>query len=559
MKKQTPLIGTLGIALIQLFALVSCGGGDSGGASGRIVNVTGVTLDKRELHLGVDQQETLVAVVIPSNATNPAISWFSDDSSVARVTGGRVTGMGVGTARITATTENGGHKANCDVFVEKAAVTGVTLNKTAMTLIKGHTDVLLPTIAPANASNKNVSWFSTNSNVASVNSGGIVKAEGVGMAVIQVTTEDGGKIAACQVTVILEEEMIRVTGVALNKTTLALNAGATETLVPTIQPSNATNKNVTWSSSNGNIASVSSGGLVTGVAAGTAIITVTTQEGSKAATCNVTVAGGSGPSSGDVYVAGRQSVSNIIYNGQYHRAHRPRLWKNREPQDLAQKSPIHSGVANSVFISGSDVYVAGAETKGTGYDLIYTNPVLWKNGDIQYLTSNNDTYTNAANSVFVHGGNVYVAGVLNGNATLWKNGVSQRLSSSGGRANGVFVQGSDVYVVGQESNAPVLWKNGFSETLGRLPLTSYYDTANSVYVSGGDVYVAGQAYRMPVLWKNGSIQQLSTSSGNAYSVFVHGSDVYVAGRESDVAVLWKNGQKLVLGDSDSYAYSVFVK
>lgn len=82
---------------------------------------------------------------------------------------------------------------------------------------------------------------------------------------------------------------VTVTGVTLNKTNLSLVEGGTETLSATVTPSNATNKNVTWSSSDTSIAKVDSNGKITAVAAGTATITVTTADGNKKATCTVTV------------------------------------------------------------------------------------------------------------------------------------------------------------------------------------------------------------------------------------------------------------------------------
>jgi len=82
---------------------------------------------------------------------------------------------------------------------------------------------------------------------------------------------------------------IAVTGVSLNKTSVSLGMGGTETLTATIAPSNATNKNVTWTSSNASVATVSTGGKITAIGAGTATITVTTASGSKTATCTVTV------------------------------------------------------------------------------------------------------------------------------------------------------------------------------------------------------------------------------------------------------------------------------
>lgn len=99
------------------------------------------------------------------------------------------------------------------------------------------------------------------------------------------TTADGGKTAKCVVTV----TPIAVTGVKLNKTETTIVKGQSETLTATVAPPNASNKSVTWESDHTEFATVDDTGKVTAVAAGAAVITVTTADGSKKATCNVTV------------------------------------------------------------------------------------------------------------------------------------------------------------------------------------------------------------------------------------------------------------------------------
>lgn len=165
-------------------------------------------------------------------------------------------------------------------------VTGVTLDKTTLDLTIGETATLTATVAPANASKKTVSWSSSDTNVATIDNG-VVKAISAGTATITVTTKDGNKTATCTVTV--KEPKIAVTGVSLNKTSLELTVGDIETLTATVTPSDATDKSVTWSSDKTSVATVDANGKVTAVAAGNAIITVTTKDGSKTATCSVTV------------------------------------------------------------------------------------------------------------------------------------------------------------------------------------------------------------------------------------------------------------------------------
>jgi uncharacterized protein YjdB len=141
-------------------------------------------------------------------------------------------------------------------------------------------------VTPSNASNKNVLWNSSDTLVATVNTSGIVTGVAVGSATITATTEDGSYTESCSITV-----SVPVTSVSVMPFFASLQTGATTQLTETVEPSEATNKNVSWSSSKTSVATVSSTGLVTGVAAGSAIITVTTQDGSKTATCVLSVSG----------------------------------------------------------------------------------------------------------------------------------------------------------------------------------------------------------------------------------------------------------------------------
>ena len=172
------------------------------------------------------------------------------------------------------------------------AVTGVSLSPISASLAVSATQQLTATVLPTNATNKTVSWTSSNSSVASVNASGLVTGVAAGTASITVTTQDGNKTATCAVTV--TTTTVAVTGVTVSPTTASVATGATTTLTATVAPSNATNKTVSWTSSNSSVASVNASGLVTGVAAGTASITVTTQDGGKTATCAITVTSGGG-------------------------------------------------------------------------------------------------------------------------------------------------------------------------------------------------------------------------------------------------------------------------
>ena len=168
------------------------------------------------------------------------------------------------------------------------SVTGVSLNKTSLSLVEGGSESLTATVSPDNATNKAVSWKSSDTGVATVDGSGKVTAVKAGSTTITVTTTDGGKTATCSVTV--TSKTVSVTGVKLDNGKLELKAGETAQLTATVEPSDASDKSLEWTSSDAKIATVDASGKVTAVGVGSATITVKTKDGGKTATCAVTVA-----------------------------------------------------------------------------------------------------------------------------------------------------------------------------------------------------------------------------------------------------------------------------
>ncbi|MBQ8100649.1 MAG: Ig domain-containing protein [Paludibacteraceae bacterium] len=168
-------------------------------------------------------------------------------------------------------------------------VTGVKLNKSSVTLEEGKSETLTATVEPTDATDKSVTWKSSDEKVAKVDNNGKVTAIGAGSTTITVTTTDGGKTATCSVTVTAVANPVAVTGVKLDKIALTIEAGKSATLTATVEPGNATKQGVTWTSSNTKVATVDSNGKVTGVAEGSATIEVKTDDGGKTAFCAVMV------------------------------------------------------------------------------------------------------------------------------------------------------------------------------------------------------------------------------------------------------------------------------
>ena len=226
-------------------------------------------------------------------ATGNDITWSASDlpdGLTLNESTGTISGTPTkeGTFNFTVTATNSAGNASKEYTLNikpaKVSVTGVKLDQTELDLVVGGTETLIATVEPNTATDKTVTWESSNPDVATVDQNGNVKAVASGTATINVTANDGsGQKASCTVTVTQP-----VTGVTLDQTELALYTGGSATLSATVTPENATNKSLTWSSDNQNVATVENG-EVTAKAAGTATITVTTDDGKKTATCTVTV------------------------------------------------------------------------------------------------------------------------------------------------------------------------------------------------------------------------------------------------------------------------------
>jgi len=267
-------------------------------------------------------------------------------------------------------------------------------------------------------------------------------------------------------------------------------------------------------------------------------------------------------SGSDVYAAGyatSNSETKVV------------LWKNNTPSYLDQTGGSNGWdpviYANSVFVSGSNVYVVG---KGSG------GATIWKNNVATTLTPANSS--GLANAVYVSGSDVYVVGENDGAAVIWKNGVMSYLPQ-GSYAKSVFVSGGNVYVAGMIYNVStgndmaVVWKNNVVTVLSNANTVNA--VANSVYVSGSDVYVVGSVklnsgWYEATLWKNGQATVLTNSAiqtGFANGVFVDGTDVYVAGRYLNFQdnkvrrFIWKNNTWLSISSPyvDTNLNSIFVK
>lgn len=255
----------------------------------KAIPVQEVTLDQTSATMTVGDKLVLKATVLPSEA-EAVVSWKSLNEQVATVDPkGEVTAVEPGSATIVA--EAGGKVAQCKITVEPVIINveSVKLVSYADVLIEGEEFQFEASVLPEDATDKTVVWSSSNKEVLTIDSAGKAKAVEAGTVTVKVTSNDGGKTDEC--VVIVEEPLIPVTGVVINESSdnIVLVKGESKTFTATVNPSDATDKTITWSVSDDTILSVDQNGKVTALAGGSAKVVVTTKDGGKKAECSITV------------------------------------------------------------------------------------------------------------------------------------------------------------------------------------------------------------------------------------------------------------------------------
>lgn len=257
------------------------------------VAVSGVALNKKVATVNVGKKVTVKATVTPANADNKTLAWTSSNTKIATVSNGVVKGVKAGRVIITAKTTDGSNiSAKCTVTV-KQPVTRISLSKKA-TMYTGKKLTLKAKVNPANASNKALTWKSSNTKIAKVASNGVVTGVKAGTVKITATAKDGSrKSATCTVTV--RQSVSKIT---LSKTNVVLpKKGPSYKVRVTVAPKNAYNKNVAVKSAKTKVAKVSASTVksgktvkITAVKKGKTKVVFTAKDGSKkSATCKVTV------------------------------------------------------------------------------------------------------------------------------------------------------------------------------------------------------------------------------------------------------------------------------
>lgn len=249
--------------------------------------VTGIEVANDYQHMGlfVGGSGKIRYSVLPGNATNTNVTFKSLNEKVATVdANGVVTGVSEGNADIVITTEEGGFEAKCTVRVDGIDARGIErVGDKTVTMGLNQTRQLQVKITPSDTTNKNVQWTRSNNSVTTVDSNGVVTSKNSGSTIITATTHNGLK------TEFFIEVETPVTNITLNSNEINLNPGGTFKLDATVNPSNASNKNIKWISANESIATVDRSGNVTADVAGTTYISAVSADGKVVATCTVNV------------------------------------------------------------------------------------------------------------------------------------------------------------------------------------------------------------------------------------------------------------------------------
>lgn len=236
-----------------------------------------------------DEKISLNPVVIPDNAYNKELTWSTSDSKIAIVDqDGKVTGCNEGNALITAkANDDSGVSVTCAVKVYTVKVSEISLSANQMNVKPGDLFNLTVSINPSDAYNKSLEWTSSNDEIATVNNEGWVEAKNVGTAVITVTSKDGSNISA---SCIISVENVKVSQITLSETIVNTESRSRFFIVATVNPTDAYDKEVKWSSSNSDVAYIDEKGRVETYKSGSAVITATATDGSNvSASCVINV------------------------------------------------------------------------------------------------------------------------------------------------------------------------------------------------------------------------------------------------------------------------------
>lgn len=437
--------------------------GVSGSASvtvtAKIFAVTGVSLNQSNLSMVVGDKATLTATVAPDNATDKSVTWRSSDPAVASVDGGSVTALAPGEATVTVTTTDGVKTASCSISVKAkyVAVESVALDYAELDIYEGSTATLKATVLPADATEPDLSWASTDERVCTVEDG-VLTAIKPGTVTIRARAKsDFYKFAECRVTV----KPITVESMAFAEENITMKEGETRPSGLTFTPANATLKDVRYEYSASGIARIDDDGTLTALKAGkTRILAILLSDETIQCACYVTVEqddslkGIALDLDQMTITVGESKTLTVAYTPEY-AANKTVTWASSDPA----VATVADGVVTAVALGQATVTATAQEGGWTASCLVSVE----EKGDPdvyfiyeRYLYKNGQKTDEYATQACSDGHNLYTSTNGKGWFQITKNGVSTRIQSghdSYWNEGHMYANNGTVYLLGEYSSS----------------------------------------------------------------------------------------------------------
>src|SRR6218665_2548209 len=326
--------------------------------------VTSITLAPPSPRVVVGGKQQLEITVLPADAANKEVTWSSNDENKATVDEtGLVTGAGEGTAIITAAAKDGSNvKGTVTITITPIKVTSIVITPSSPRVAVGDKRQLKADILPADATNKELTWSSSDESKATVDAAGSVTGAGEGTAIITAAAKDGSNVK--ETVTITIAAAAKATSIVVTPSSPNVAVGLTQRLTATVSPADAS-KEVTWSSSNESKATVDAAGLVTGIDMGTAVITAAAKDGSDVkgtVTVNITVRATSVaimPADPSVGIRGNLTLTAAVLPAEAAQAVR---WTSSDPGKATIDAV--SGVATGIALGTTVITATAADGSG---------------------------------------------------------------------------------------------------------------------------------------------------------------------------------------------------
>jgi uncharacterized protein YjdB len=469
-----------------------------------VTPATSVTVTPNPLNIPVGWSGTLTAAIAPPETTIKGVAWSSSNPAVATVTGGALTvtinGLTIGQATISATSPDG-PVGTAVVNVQNTPATDLTIAPTSILMGALKTRTITATVAPPQATNKNVTWESSNQAVAAVSFSGagatctVTSGSAAGSAVITARTVDGGIPRTCSVTVdtTIIEPVIYIGGdfgLYIDAEFDTAIGGDGDEMIYDLVVDDASHFHAVgyhWDADNSHWAP---GYYRDNVSVTLPVTNPTGHDGGR----SIAYANGNIYIAGDEYVPAESKQVPVLWTGSA-------TGTSFTQTVLPHEFPV--SYADTVRVVGSDVYVSG----GSGQDS-NARPVIWKNGTRHDFVGTNDWFHEFG---FATDGRIFALG---------ESGAEYQISadlttctpvslSGSGYTIHMFVSGNDVYTAGWHGNEACYWKNGAQYDI-QHPAEFYWVEADDIYVHDDQLYIAGfgshsaGGYRF-LLWIDGVV------------------------------------------------------